>query len=145
MHGICYAYTHNILVIYLAYTMYIQCISNRNFLYIQFKLFDIHGICMVYVMHITSIYLLYDNNNSAGPCTLTHPVLAPGSHHLPAWTYGSWILHTCDVTWKRMVAADFFLVWLYIHVIYILYSYYIHCIYMACSSYMPSSTISGIY
>ncbi len=41
---------------------------------------------MVYVMHITSIYLLYDNNNLPGPCTLTHPVFAPGTQHQPAWT-----------------------------------------------------------
>jgi hypothetical protein len=93
MHSICNAYTHNlnILEIYCAYTMYIQskflCTYNLN-------LFDIHGICMVYIMHITSIYLLYDNNNLPGPCTLTHPVLAPGTPHQPAWTYGSCIFPT---------------------------------------------------
>ena len=58
------------------------------------KIFDIHGICMVYVMHIASIYLLYDNNNLPCPCTLTHPVLVPGTQHQPAWTYGSWIFPT---------------------------------------------------
>ena len=59
------------------------------------KFFDIHGMCMVvYVMHIKSIYLLYDNNNLPGPCTLIHPVLAPGTQHQPAWSYGSWIFPT---------------------------------------------------
>jgi hypothetical protein len=86
IYGICMVYyTHNILEIYLAYTMYIIeifCIYCLIFLYI-------HGICMVYVMHITSIYLPYDNNNLPGPCTLTHPILAPCTQHPPAWTYGS--------------------------------------------------------
>ena len=94
MHSICNAFTHNILDIYSIilcihniYPIEIFCIYNLN-------LFDIHGICMVYVMHITSIYLLYGSNNLPGPCTLTYPVLAPGTQHQPAWTYGSWIFPT---------------------------------------------------
>ena len=80
-------YTWDILCIYNVYPIEIFCIYNLN-------LFDIHGICIVYVMHITSIYLLYDNNNLPGPCTLTHLVLAPGTQHQPAWTYGSWTFLT---------------------------------------------------
>ncbi len=80
-------YTCDIHSIYHVYPIEIFCIYNLN-------LFDIHGICMVYVIHITSIYLLYDNNNLPGPCNLTHPVLAPGTQHPPAWTYGSWIFPT---------------------------------------------------
>jgi hypothetical protein len=168
---------HNIHSIYNVYPIKFFCIYNLN-------LFDIHCICMVHVMHITIIYLLYDNNYLPCPCTLTHPVLAPGTQHPPAWTYGSWIFPTLlvyggsksasswtsgvlsfkpsvdgaggrkepqnpenkrymryqlyiqvyvsyihgihmvytDVTWKHMVAADLFLVWLYIHVTYISYS-----------------------
>jgi hypothetical protein len=34
------------------------------------------------------------------------------------YIHGIYMVYT-DVTWKRMVAADLFVVWLYIHVIYI--------------------------
>ncbi len=83
MHGICNAYTHNILVIYLAYTRYIQ---SKISVY-RLNLFDIHGTCIVYVINITCIYLLYDNNNLPCPCN-RDSVLAPGTQHPPAWTMG---------------------------------------------------------
>ena len=80
--------------IYLRYNLHIQCISNRNFLYIQLKfiwyIWYMHGICNAYNKYIP----IYDNNNLPGPCTLTHPVLVPGTQHQPVWTYGSWIFPT---------------------------------------------------
>ncbi len=78
MHGICNAYTHNILEIYIAYMhgicMYMQCLYTQYTCYIlgmynvypieifciySLNLFDIHGICMVYEMLIHTIYLRY--------------------------------------------------------------------------------------
>ncbi len=91
MIGLFNAYTHHIFEAYLACTMYIQL----KFYVYEFQIiWYIYGICMVCVKHITSIYLSYDNNNLPSPCTLTHPILAPGTQHPPARRYGSWIFPT---------------------------------------------------